>query len=231
MGYIYLIRKNGIPKYVVLTTNSIEERWQKHQKNAKNNSDFVIHKALRKYGIENFTIEEIEQTEDFLLEEREKYWIKYYETHLTKNGYNMTWGGETCSESLKKKCYQYDITGKYIKEFESVSAACREVSGQSIVANILKAINGDIRIAYGYRWSYEKLDQLPSIPNNYTGTKKPVYQFDTKENFIQSFESAAEAARFLGKKATTIRNAASGLRKTAYGYVWSYDYIMSRAGY
>lgn len=231
MGYIYLIRKNGEPKYVGLTTLSIEERWKKHQSNANSNSVFILHQALRKYGIENFSIEQVEKHENATLSEREQYWIKYYNTHCSQGGYNMTYGGETAADSTKRKCYQYDIEGNYLKEFESVSSACREVSGQSTVANILKAIKGAVRIAYGYRWSYEKVDKLPPIENKHTGVKKPVYQFDLQGNFIQQYKSAAEAARALGRQAGTIRNAATGQRKTAYGYIWSYDYIMSLAGY
>ena len=231
MGYIYLIRKEGKPKYVGLTTVSVLERWKKHLENSRNNSNFALHQALRKYGEQNFTIEVIEENNNSLLGEREQYWIKYYKTHVSDGGYNMTYGGETAADSLKKKCYQYDIAGNFLKEFESVSAACREVSGQSTVGNILKAINGNIRIAYGFRWSYEKLDKLQPISNKHTGSKKPIYQFDIKGKFLQKYDSAADAARSLGKRAGTIRNAALGNRKTAYGYIWSYDYIMSLAGY
>lgn len=45
---------------------------------------------MRKYGIENFHIELIEETTN--PEEREKYWIEYLGTY--KNGYNATLGGD-----------------------------------------------------------------------------------------------------------------------------------------
>lgn len=138
------------------------------------------------------------------------------------NGYNMTQGGESSSDAIKKHCYQYDIDGNFLKEFESVSAAAREVSGQSIIANILKAINGKIKIAYGYRWSYEKINKLPPITSNHTGIKKPINQYDIHGNFIRQYESAVEAAKILNKRPSTIRNAAIGNRQTAYGYRWSY---------
>lgn len=50
--------------------------------------------AIRKYGFENFEWEVLEQSEDreFLLNERESYYIDYYDS--IKSGYNTTKGGE-----------------------------------------------------------------------------------------------------------------------------------------
>jgi len=45
---------------------------------------------MRKYGIENFSIEQVEETS--LLNEREIFWIDYYKSF--EKGYNMTLGGE-----------------------------------------------------------------------------------------------------------------------------------------
>jgi hypothetical protein len=47
---------------------------------------------MRKYGIENFHIEQIEEVANDQLNEREKYWISYYNTYF--DGYNSTLGGE-----------------------------------------------------------------------------------------------------------------------------------------
>ena len=46
---------------------------------------------MRKYGIENFTFSVIEECSQEQLNEREIYWIEYYDTY--KNGYNSTLGG------------------------------------------------------------------------------------------------------------------------------------------
>ena len=47
---------------------------------------------MKKYGIEHFHVETIEETEQPL--EREKYWIKYYNSYNSKEGYNATIGGD-----------------------------------------------------------------------------------------------------------------------------------------
>lgn len=64
--------------------------------------DYVFHKAIRKYGKENFNWEILEECEVNQLDEKEIYWIAYYDTY--NNGYNMTEGGDnaTALENWKK---------------------------------------------------------------------------------------------------------------------------------
>lgn len=72
-------------------------RWSSHKQRALKYStgkeyDKVLYRAMRKYGIENFTFEVIEECPLEQLAEREKYWIAYFDTY--HNGYNQTTGGE-----------------------------------------------------------------------------------------------------------------------------------------
>jgi len=96
-GIIYLITNNINGKgYVGQTIQTIEARWRGHISNARKNSESVIHKSMRKYGTDNFVIEEI--CKAFNQEEldiQEQYWIFELNTHFNNGkGYNMTWGGE-----------------------------------------------------------------------------------------------------------------------------------------
>lgn len=87
---IYII-KNDINKkvYIGQSINS-EQRFKSHCKN--NNDNSIIDKAIQKYGKEHFYYEIIEsQIENF--NEREKYWIKYYNS-ITPFGYNILEGGQ-----------------------------------------------------------------------------------------------------------------------------------------
>lgn len=63
-----------------------------------NGSDCLIHKALRKHGIENFSIEQVDTASSIEeLRQKEIYYIKKYNTYYLwedSNGYNMTMGGE-----------------------------------------------------------------------------------------------------------------------------------------
>ena len=50
--------------YIGITMQGIENRFKKHINEAMNGSDRYLCKSFRKYGIENFTIEEIEKCDD-----------------------------------------------------------------------------------------------------------------------------------------------------------------------
>lgn len=82
--------------YIGITTN-LEYRWHCH-KNAPNYPYLKnpLYSAIRKYGIENFKFEVIEEgIQDIVtLGEKERFYIKEYNSHVSKNGYNLTWGGE-----------------------------------------------------------------------------------------------------------------------------------------
>ena len=76
--------------YIGKTTKPKEVRLQEHFYNSSYNSQTYLHKAIRKYGCSNFTIEEVEtQIPEEKLDEREIFWIE----NLNPK-YNMTSGGE-----------------------------------------------------------------------------------------------------------------------------------------
>lgn len=95
---IYKITNNINNKvYIGLTTCSLKYRWSKHiteSKNIKNTKH--LYKAMRKYGIENFSIEVIDTTDDFKeLGKLERYYISVYDSQNPDKGYNLTAGGES----------------------------------------------------------------------------------------------------------------------------------------
>lgn len=230
MGYIYCIYFKDTPVYVGQTIKQVNERWKEHLQASKRNEklkNYNIHNYMNDNGLSNFSIKEIEKTDK--LNEREQYWIKKMKTHISENGYNLTYGGQTAADSLKKKCYQYNLNGDYIKEFPSIEEASRSVEGSH--SNIIKVLNQELNTAYGFRWSLSKMEKLPPLSTTYTGASKRVYQYDLNDNLLNIFESTKEAARFLNKSQGNISLAANGHRKTAYGFKWSYDYIMKLAGY
>lgn len=81
--------------YIGQTIRPLEVRHKRHLKDSEHDN-LYFHRALRKYGEENFTLEVIEDNiEKDKLDEREIYWIKYYNSfYLNGKGYNMTEGGK-----------------------------------------------------------------------------------------------------------------------------------------
>jgi group I intron endonuclease len=97
MAFIYKITNKVNGKcYIGFTNKTLIARFRKHVNSSTSGSNVILHKAIRKYGRENFTIEVLEKSEDekFLLEERESFYIQKYNT--LENGYNMTLGGQGC---------------------------------------------------------------------------------------------------------------------------------------
>lgn len=93
IGIYKITNKINNHSYIGLSTK-VEERWKYHQSpyNQQRESYKSLYKAFKKYGIENFTFEILEECSIQELGEKEKYYIAKYDTY--KNGYNMTTGGE-----------------------------------------------------------------------------------------------------------------------------------------
>lgn len=80
--------------YIGRTTYGLDHRVYGHIAEANRNSTQLIHKMIRKYGIQSFDISVIDTADsDELLNEKEIYWIRYLNTKVP-NGYNMSYGGE-----------------------------------------------------------------------------------------------------------------------------------------
>lgn len=69
--------------------------------NVNNHSyDYPLMRAFRKYGVDNFKFEIIEECEVEELNQREIYWIDYFDTFF--HGYNQTLGGDTTARQPKE---------------------------------------------------------------------------------------------------------------------------------
>lgn len=90
--YIYKITNQLNNKCYIGQTTDYKRRFQEHKNLGYGiEENKLLYYAIKKYGIENFSFEVIEdKTSKY--NEREKYWIQYYDSF--ENGYNMTEGGE-----------------------------------------------------------------------------------------------------------------------------------------
>lgn len=87
--YMYENKKNG-KKYIGQSTN-IQRRKEEHIKWPSPYSRFD--NELRTIGEEQFIFSVLEECPVNLLDERETYWIKFYDSVNT--GYNLTYGGQS----------------------------------------------------------------------------------------------------------------------------------------
>jgi group I intron endonuclease len=96
---IYLITNLINGKIYVGKTSDIEERWKSHKRAVYYDRDgkgfMAVHAAIRKYGIDKFIIEVLEEfnseTETY---KYETWWIDYLGSFISNGyGYNMNYGG------------------------------------------------------------------------------------------------------------------------------------------
>ena len=95
---IYKITNKQNNKIYIGKSKSVEDRWIYHTSHHNDSKEWnkILYKAFRKYGIDNFNFEIIEpmdeKTYDKFGNNREQYWIIYYDS--LNNGYNETNGGD-----------------------------------------------------------------------------------------------------------------------------------------
>lgn len=183
--------------------------------------DFPLHKAIRKYGEENFkrTIIRI-----FPNTEEGKKQAFDLETQLvtetlvkSKTCYNVALGGgNSCSE--KKRVYQFDLNGEFLRSHESVSAAAASLNFHGNLYTATKSIRnnclGTSSSSYGYVWSYKKEFRDPR-----NGNKRKIAQYTLNGKFIRTFESIYEAEILL--ELNSIYQAIVK-KQHAGGYQWRY---------
>ena len=210
MGYIYKITNNINNKvYIGQTVKSLQKRFTQHKNNSNKEyfSQIVLYKAFNKYGIENFTFEGIEEVPNEQLDEREKYWIEYYNSYL--EGYNSTLGGRLV------QLYNWDID-EIIELYHQLKSA-RKVAKQigcdhSTIDHILN-INGIKRYTQAQQQS------------------RPIYLNKNGEEF--QFETTTAAAEWLinnnkvrSKNVRCVREYLTNnylKNKPYYGYNISYE--------
>lgn len=81
--------------YIGITNKGYKRRFKHHCSEMRNGSTFILHNAMRKYGVDNFEVTLLETVIDSdTLKEREKFWIETLDTTNRNKGYNMTLGGD-----------------------------------------------------------------------------------------------------------------------------------------
>ena len=95
---IYKIINQINGKIYIGQSVNIASRWSSHKSEFKKRKyDTKLYRAMEKYGLNNFALEIIEECAQDKLDEREVYWIEYYDSY--HNGYNETFGGQGLGRS------------------------------------------------------------------------------------------------------------------------------------
>lgn len=233
MGYIYKItNKINNQVYIGQTIKTTQKRWSQHVKEAqeafdgKRRSFPYFHRAIIKYGTENFLVETLEECADNVLDEREKYWISHFDSY--NNGYNSTLGGQNSDEkdfpikSTGRKVIQYSLDGEFLQIYEKASIAAKAVGVDD--SRIRDACNQKNKTSGGFQWRWYEDNYSQEIEstdsNNRLGRKVVQYDLDGKQLCI--YNSITEAAKTNNYNYQNIFRVVSQNKGKAYGYYWSY---------
>lgn len=219
MGYIYKVTNTVNGKvYIGQTSRDVHTRWCEHLHDTASKKDlsrFVFHRAIHKYGADSFRVETIEECDVADLDERERYWIKYYNSY--EKGYNSDFGGRS---NKGHPVYQYARDGTFLRGFDTLGQACNSVGAKVIILDSKhpNATN------FGYYWRRYKVDKLDVA---YSPKKRQVHQYSIDGEYISTYQSLSEAARTVNgrKTGTFIGAVCRGERDTAYGYRWSFEKV------
>ena len=160
--YQYVNKRNG--HMYIGFSNDPERRYRDHKKSSFNPNDKdyndTVHKAIRKHGLENFDFNIIESNIETISEakERERYWIKFYNTYENKEHYNETPGGDCPGFNTVHKGEEHgmakltDEDVKYCRQCYKDGFRSRSIYEQFFKDKI--SYNGFLRMWHGQNWKH-----------------------------------------------------------------------------
>ena len=168
--------------YIGQTIRPIQDRFNRHYNDALNNIiDTHFARAIRKYGRENFIVEEIDKaaTQEEL-NKKEQYWIQYYNS--IENGYNETdaiykCGGNTYRSKtnkemdiiknkirqtkigkknpMAKKIKRINILTSEVDIFDTIISCAQACGIRHGKTSITDRLNGKIKTPFKEQWIFE----------------------------------------------------------------------------
>ncbi len=211
MGYIYKITNltNNLA-YIGQTTRPYKERWADHKRDRLKEPycNWPLYRMLNKVGLENTTWEVIEEVPNKQLNDREQYWIAYYDTK--NNGYNCTYGGQNGTKYDYQEVLEYWLN-EANKNFTKTAEYFN--TDKSYISKIIKSMGYEGR-------TWKEINQ-----SDHDSIKRKVNKIDsTTGKVLKTYNSITDAAIDMGDKkyAKTISPCCQGKHPTYLGYCWQY---------
>ena len=222
--FVYKITNQINKKCYIGSTKDPEKRWQQHKNSSVWKScpsyNYPLQKAMRKYGIDNFSFEIILEnlTEEEVAEKERKMIEKYNSLTNTGWGYNQTLETECALRdkqfsTLGTRCALVDINNNILQTFISYHDASLKIFGDdSRFSNIRRVCKGEINSLLNYIFRDLDENKKVIVPQNKTRKRKTaVYGISINNyNDIVYYESISEAARQEGISRSSIQKCIAG---------------------
>lgn len=212
---IYKITNQINGKVYIGQSVRIKQRWSQHCAESTKGTT-LLYQAMRKYGIKNFSFEVIEECLPEQLNEREIYWIAYYDSFNKEKGYNMTPGG---SEPIKVNPQEiYDLWDQGLCVSDILEKFEGKI-GHTTIQNYLNEYS-NYSVQESNRRGGIKARQIAQENGNIFQPNRIIKQYDLWGNYINTYSSQKEAERKTGINFETIGWVLIGKRLQAGGYQW-----------
>lgn len=191
--------------YFGATRQPLKIRWQQHKCNA-NKRDYILYRAIKKYGFENFIIEIVFATSNEKeMFEKEIELINLYKTNDKLFGYNHSTGGQYS----RKGCRLTNEQKQKISEYQKIRIRkphSEETKRAIGIANTNKIRSEELK----KRWSESR-----------KGVESPNKKMVILNNEL-IFNSLTEASIKTGVSITAIVNNLKGLSNLTKKGKWNY---------
>ena len=217
MGYIYKISNDINDKvYIGKTTFNIEKRWNEHCNDStkvrcKNKP---LYRAFNKYGITHFRVEAIEECDDEKLNERESYWIEYYDSYYY--GYNATLGGDGTIRIDRNIVYQLWEEGLRPKE---IAQKINKDGDVNRISDILYNKYGKETVHQEVMKRYNNV-HFVSVACFDKINEELVHTFDNLKNAAEWLKDNGYAKSDISTISSNVGKASKGTKPSAYGFKW-----------
>jgi len=210
MAFIYKItnlQNNKI--YIGQTSTTLDRRFRQHQIAAFTlKLKRPLYSAMRKYGIENFKIELVEEVDADKVADAEQLYISRYESFAPLGkGYNATRGGEGAILLDYDLIYQLWRDGKSIAEISTITGATRY------------SIRGVLKVLPDYN---ETESRRRGNRYQHSLRLKTIYQYAPDGTYLMTYDSVATAAESLNISTKSLFFALTVPGQLAAETQWSY---------
>lgn len=226
-------RKSGIYCIENIITNKkyigqsidVNDRWRRHISELNHNyhhNDY-LQKAWNKYGKKGFKFYVLEYCDIDKLDEKEIYYINYYDTLNRNYGYNLKSGGQNGAYSLSEESREKlsnSIKQSYqnsnLKEIRKINALNQWANPE--IKNKIIGLNNGMYGRHHTEESKRKMSEHSKGKPSFRRNTTPVFCLELNKEF----KDATEASKELSIDSSGILKVCRKERKTCGGYHWEF---------